>query len=124
VLISEEAFRLEEKYAIKNDMLYKKELTRLAMEPLRRMFPGAPEPKTTLASNWNVDPFAFGVYSTNPVNGSPSMRKKLAKPLDRKVFISGEATSPDYYATMHGAYLTGVRTAKHVKRMMKKDVGA
>jgi len=124
VLISEEAFRLEEEYAIKNDMLYKKELTRLAMEPLRRMFPGAPEPKTTLASNWNVDPFAFGVYSTNPVNGSPSMRKKLAKPLDRKVFISGEATSPDYYATMHGAYLTGVRTAKHVKRMMKKDVGA
>mmetsp|Transcript_18574 Transcript_18574/g.21373 ORF Transcript_18574/g.21373 Transcript_18574/m.21373 type:complete len:535 (-) Transcript_18574:256-1860(-) len=123
VLSSEEALRLEEKYAIKKDMLYKEKLTELAMKPLRRMFLGAPEPKATLAPNWNVDPFAFGVYSTNPVNGSPYMRKELAKPLDKKVFISGEATSLDYYGSIHGAYLTGVRTAKHVKRVLKKEFG-
>lgn len=122
VLISEKAFGFEENYALKNETLYNEKLTKLAMKPLRRMFPGAPEPKTTFASNWNVDPFAFGVYSTNPVNGSPYMRKELAKPLGGKVFISGEATSSDHYASIHGAYLTGVKTAKHVQSLLEEEV--
>lgn len=71
-------------------------------------------------TNWTADRFIRGAYSyTAFVGGGPEdptsleARVRLAAPVGR-VFIAGEATSTDFYGTMTGAYLEGVRSAMAV----------
>jgi monoamine oxidase len=57
---------------------------------------------------------AYGSYSYIPVGVSPADRQTLAQPVGRRLFFAGEATSGEYPATVHGAYLSGVREAKRI----------
>ncbi len=63
------------------------------------------------ASGWMGDPLAGGAYAyARP--GALSARADLAAPLDDRLFFAGEATSPDEYATAHGAFISGQRAAR------------
>mgnify|MGYP001793131513 CR=1 FL=1 len=63
------------------------------------------------ASGWMADPLAGGAYSyARP--GAAEARARLAAPLDGRLFFAGEATSPDDFATAHGAWLSGRDAAK------------
>ena len=42
------------------------------------------------------------------------MRDHLAQPVDGRLFFAGEATNRQYFGTVHGAYLSGVRAAKEL----------
>lgn len=62
------------------------------------------------ASFWRADPFARGSYSyARP--GHADDRTRLAAPVDNRLFFAGEACSPNFFSTAHGAYETGTAAA-------------
>jgi monoamine oxidase len=64
-------------------------------------------------SRWAHDPFARGSYS-HALPGHAGKRAVLAAPVDGRLFFAGEATSPNFFSTAHGARDSGERAAKEV----------
>jgi monoamine oxidase len=64
-------------------------------------------------SRWAHDPFARGSYS-HALPGHAGKRTVLAAPVDGRLFFAGEATSPNFFSTAHGARDSGERAAKEV----------
>lgn len=67
----------------------------------------------TTTSAWDGDPFVRGAYSC-ALPGHAGARAKLAETIDDKLFFAGEATSHEFHATCHGAYITGAARAREV----------
>ena len=63
-----------------------------------------------LVTAWRGDPWVKGAYSA-AVPGGAHQRAALARPIDERLFFAGEATSPDFFSTCHGAYLSGIAAA-------------
>lgn len=83
-----------------------------AMAALRDMFGSKiPRPSDFQLTRWASDPLAYGSYSYLPPGATSETRAALARPSSEKVVFAGEATSPQYSATVHGAYLSGLRAA-------------
>jgi monoamine oxidase len=61
-------------------------------------------------SRWALDPFARGSYS-HALPGHAGARAVLAAPVDGRLFFAGEATSPNFFSTAHGARDSGERAA-------------
>ncbi|KAG9271626.1 spermine oxidase-like [Astyanax mexicanus] len=94
---------------------------------LLRSFTGwsVPDVSKVLISRWGHDSRVLGSYSSVPkgVNGFEK-QKELGEPLplqrkasDSKplqVLLAGEATHENFYATTHGAYLSGIREAQRL----------
>jgi monoamine oxidase len=66
-------------------------------------------------SRWAQDEFAHGSYS-HALPGHADKRAVLATPVDDRLFFAGEATSPHFFSTAHGAQETGVRAAREMMR--------
>ena len=67
-------------------------------------------------SAWTQDPYARGSYSyAKP--GHADDRAIWAAPLEQRLFFAGEATSPNFFSTTHGAYLSGRRAADEALAM-------
>jgi monoamine oxidase len=64
-------------------------------------------------SRWCHDRFAQGAYSAAKP-GHAESRAVLAAPVDGRLFFAGEATSPNFFSTAHGARDSGVRAAQEV----------
>jgi len=64
-------------------------------------------------SRWAHDPFARGSYS-HALPGHADKRAALAAPVDGRLFFAGEATSPNFFSTAHGARDSGERAAGEV----------
>jgi monoamine oxidase len=64
-------------------------------------------------SRWAHDPFARGSYS-HALPGHAGKRAVLAAPVDGRLFFAGEATSPNFFSTAHGARDSGERAAREV----------
>jgi monoamine oxidase len=64
-------------------------------------------------SRWAHDPFARGSYS-HALPGHAGDRAVLAAPVDGRLFFAGEATSPNFFSTAHGARDSGERAAREV----------
>jgi monoamine oxidase len=62
-------------------------------------------------SRWARDPFALGAYS-HALPGHAGARAILAAPVDNRIFFAGEATSPNFFSTAHGARDSGERAAR------------
>jgi monoamine oxidase len=69
--------------------------------------------KPLAESRWAHDPFARGSYS-HALPGHAGMRAVLASPVDDRLFFAGEATSPNFFSTAHGARDSGERAAGEV----------
>ena len=69
--------------------------------------------KPLAESHWAQDPFARGSYS-HALPGHADKRAVLAAPVDGRLFFAGEATSPGFFSTAHGARDSGERAAKEV----------
>nr|XP_010324354.1 lysine-specific histone demethylase 1 homolog 2-like [Solanum lycopersicum]XP_025887929.1 lysine-specific histone demethylase 1 homolog 2-like [Solanum lycopersicum]XP_025887930.1 lysine-specific histone demethylase 1 homolog 2-like [Solanum lycopersicum]XP_025887931.1 lysine-specific histone demethylase 1 homolog 2-like [Solanum lycopersicum]XP_025887932.1 lysine-specific histone demethylase 1 homolog 2-like [Solanum lycopersicum]XP_025887933.1 lysine-specific histone demethylase 1 homolog len=78
-----------------------------------------PDPIQSICTKWGSDPFSFGSYSHVRVQSSGSDYDILAENLGGRLFFAGEATIRQHPATMHGAYLSGLREASHIYRSMK-----
>jgi monoamine oxidase len=66
--------------------------------------------KLLTASTWAVEPWTGGAYS-HARPGHADARAILAAPVEQRLFFAGEACSPHYFSTAHGAYETGVLAA-------------
>jgi monoamine oxidase len=66
--------------------------------------------KPLAESRWAHDPFARGAYS-HALPGHAGARAVLAAPVDGRLFFAGEATSPNFFSTAHGARDSGERAA-------------
>lgn len=76
-----------------------------------------PEPIQTVCTRWGSDPFCLGSYSNVAVGASGDDYDILAECVgDGRLFFAGEATTRRYPATMHGAFLTGLREAANMAR--------
>jgi monoamine oxidase len=71
-------------------------------------------------SRWAHDPFAHGSYS-HALPGHAGDRAVLASPIDGRLFFAGEATSPNFFSTAHGARDSGERAAGEVMVSLSKD---
>jgi monoamine oxidase len=69
--------------------------------------------KPLAESRWARDPFARGAYS-HALPGHAGDRAVLAAPVDGRLFFAGEATSPNFFSTAHGARDSGERAAAEV----------
>ncbi|MBB1089922.1 FAD-dependent oxidoreductase [Rhodopseudomonas palustris] len=69
--------------------------------------------KPLAESRWTHDPFARGSYS-HALPGHAGARAVLAAPVDGRLFFAGEATSPQFFSTAHGARDSGERAAREV----------
>ncbi len=86
-----------------------------AMDTLRKIFGSSiPEPEDWQITRWAADPYALGSYSYVKLGATPESHDELAAPVGSRLFFAGEATSRDYNATVHGAYLSGLRAAEEV----------
>ncbi len=86
-----------------------------AMLVLSRIYgDNAPTPTAQITTRWGSDPFALGSYSYIATGASVSDYQELAKAVEQRLFFAGEATSVDHPATVHGAFLSGVREANKV----------
>ena len=68
-------------------------------------------------SRWAHDPFARGSYS-HALPGHAGARAVLAAPVDGRLFFAGEATSPNFFSTAHGARDSGERAAGEIVRAL------
>jgi monoamine oxidase len=68
-------------------------------------------------SRWSHDPFVRGSYS-HALPGHAGKRAVLAAPVDGRLFFAGEATSPGFFSTAHGARDSGERAANEVTTSM------
>lgn len=73
----------------------------------------APRPTGSLVTRWGADRYARGSYSFIAVGSSPDDMEELAEPAGRLHF-AGEATDPEYFGTVHGAYRSGLREADRI----------
>ena len=73
-----------------------------------------PEATGFVAANWSRDAFAGGAYSVIAPGSTPADFATLAQGIDNRLFLTGEHTDFSYHATVHGAYLSGLRTAKAI----------
>ncbi|GAP83418.1 putative flavin containing amine oxidoreductase [Rosellinia necatrix] len=90
------------------------ELVAEATEVLRCVFGhNVPQPVHSIVTRWGSDRFARGSYSS----AGPDMRvddyQVMARPIGN-LFFAGEHTTSTHPATVHGAYLSGLRAASEV----------
>ena len=88
------------------------EVVASAMTSLRLIYPDAPEPTAWQIGRWSSDPYALGAGMYFATNSTPEDIDALAAPAGSSLFFAGEATHMDYPATVHGAWLSGVRAAE------------
>jgi monoamine oxidase len=85
------------------------------MTALRSMFGrNAPDPTDFKITRWGSDAFSIGSYSYMKTGASPNDYNELARPVGKRLFFAGEHTSRRHSATVHGAYLSGLRVASQV----------
>lgn len=84
-------------------------------QQLAKIFPQAhvPEPSEAIITRWGKDRFARGSYSYVAPLAEPGDYDAMAKPVGNLHF-AGEATCGTHPATVHGAYISGLRAASEV----------
>lgn len=103
------------KSALELEKLSDKDTVNSAMFVLRQIFgEKIPDPIDYQITRWGADRFSLGSYSFNSVGSVPVDRKTLAKSIDNRIYFAGEATSLEYFSTVHGAYLSGLEAAKEI----------
>ena len=91
------------------------ELARLFGNDIRkRMAPLA-------ATAWQQDPWSRGSYSF-ALPGHADDRAVLAAPVDDRLFFAGEACSPNFFSTAHGAWLSGIAAAEAALASLRANV--
>jgi monoamine oxidase len=91
------------------------EMAKDALEVLRGVWGDAVgQPIQTLTTHWSTDPNALGAYFYPRSGTTPGDFDPLTEPVEDRLYLCGEHTMFEYKATVHGAYLSGLRAAEQV----------
>lgn len=71
-------------------------------------------PRATVVTRWWNDVWTRGSYSHIPPDATGGEYDELAAPIADTLLFAGEATHRRHPATVHGAYLSGLREAKRL----------
>jgi len=105
-------------YGIQLEKLSDEEIIAEGMDVLRKLYgDDIPEPEDYIITRWASDPFSRGSYSFTPVGATPADYDDLAEPVMNRLFFAGEATIKESPATVHGAYLSGIREAERIQNL-------
>lgn len=90
-----------------------------AVDALRTAFGSdiASKVKQVATTNWSSDPHVRGAYSCARPGGAAS-RAVLREPVADRIFLAGEAASERFFATCHGAYLSGIDAAHEAAELV------
>lgn len=77
--------------------------------------------QATVASRWGQEPFIRGAYAA-AMPGSATLRSDLALPIENRIFFAGEATSPDFFSTCHGAWESGIAATRAATAQIRDTV--
>lgn len=89
-----------------------------ATEVLRNVFgKDVPYPVESVVTRWGSDRFARGSYSSAAPGMQPDDYDIMARPIGN-LFFAGEHTIGTHPATVHGAYLSGLRAASEILESM------
>lgn len=102
------------------------DLVKEATDVLRRVYGSkVQQPIEAIVTRWASDKFARGSYSSAGPNMKADDYDTMAKPIGN-LFFAGEHTCGTHPATVHGAYLSGLRAASEVLEAMlgslEKDI--
>ncbi|MED6139225.1 hypothetical protein PIB30_081836 [Stylosanthes scabra] len=111
--------------AIRFEMMSPVESVRRVLDILKDIYNPkgivVPEPVQAVCTRWGKDHFAYGSYSYVAVGSSGDDYDILAESVGNgRLFFAGEATSKQYPATMHGAFLSGMREAANILRVANR----
>jgi monoamine oxidase len=70
----------------------------------------------TAVTSWGRNSFIRGGYAIARPGGAKSRERLIAGDVSDRVLLAGEACHPYWYATAHGAYLTGIDRAHRALR--------
>lgn len=102
-------------YARQTETMTDAEVTDAIMAHLRDMYgPNTPAPSHLLRTHWGSNENSFGAYSYTAVGTEMQHFDDLAEAVNDRLFFAGEHTNIDYFSTVHGAYLSGIREAKKI----------
>ncbi|RVW31490.1 Lysine-specific histone demethylase 1-like 1 [Vitis vinifera] len=111
--------------AINFEMMSPVEAVRRVLDILKGIFNpkgiAVPDPIQVVCTRWGKDRFTYGSYSYVAIGSSGDDYDILAESVgDGRVFFAGEATNKQYPATMHGAFLSGMREAANILRVANR----
>ncbi|KAH1065860.1 hypothetical protein J1N35_030847 [Gossypium stocksii] len=111
--------------AIKFELMSPVESVKRVLNILRGIFHPkgivVPDPVQAVCTRWGKDRFTYGSYSHVAIGSSGDDYDILAESVgDGRVFFAGEATNKQYPATMHGAFLSGMREAANMLRVARR----
>ena len=72
----------------------------------------------SLVTDWSHDPLVRGAYS-HARPGHAHERRALSEPIGERIFLAGEATSQFYFASCHGAHMSGLTAAEKAVAVVK-----
>lgn len=97
------------------DAMEEEAFNREAVARLHEAFGEAtPLPSKIIRSRWTCDPWTLGSHTVMTPGASPSDTEALAAPVGDRLFFAGEATSAEFFGTVHGAWLSGQRAAREI----------
>ncbi|KZO95314.1 amine oxidase [Calocera viscosa TUFC12733] len=120
------------------EQLSEEEVAKWARETVGRYFcPGAepPVPERVVRTSWASDPYAKGSYCYIPpfrpseagaeetAAPSPLDMTELSRPLFGRLFWAGEHTEMDEFASVHGAWASGVREGEKIEIVLANRGG-
>ena len=70
------------------------------------------------ATMWGADPWSRGSYS-HALPHHADDRARMKTPIERRIFIAGEATAEAFYGTAHGAWMEGERAAAQALSVLR-----
>lgn len=88
---------------------------------LSSIFRDVPNPVEAIVTRWGSDRFARGSYSSAAPGMQPDDYDAMARPVGN-LYFAGEHTSGTHPATVHGAYLSGLRAASEVFEAMQGPI--
>ena len=103
-------------YAKYQESLSDSVITSDIMNVLRNTYgQNIPDPIDVYFTKWASDKFSYGAYSFTAVGNRPETYYEISAPVDDLIYFAGEHTHENYPATIHGAYLSGLRAAQSMK---------
>ena len=73
-----------------------------------------PSPVSMSRTKWQSNENTLGSYSYTAVSTEMQHFDDLAEEVQDKLFFAGEHTEADYFSTVHGAYISGIREADKI----------